>query len=533
MIKNLHIKNYAIINELNIDFKSGLTVITGETGSGKSILLESLAVSLGAKVNKEMVKSKEKRAVINVSFSDRDISRIISNQGRSKSYQNDEPISLNELKKENNTLIDFHGQHDQQLILNNKSHIDYLDQYCQHQKDVDKLISIHNEIIELRNTLDSLKIESKDKNDRLSLLEFQANEIDLVNPSSNEEQVIQQKYSKLSNVKKIKEILQNSKYSLYDCDPSIEQQIIQIQKKLIGIIDYDTNVSKISELLKEVMIQLDEANSELVLQIEDLDFDNEEMIIIADRINAFDILKRKYGGTIESVLDYRKKIQSEILSLKTFDKSENILKSNIKTKEDAYSKIAIKIHKNRKVKSKELSMSIEKKMSDLNMPNSKFDIKIDLLENKDGFVKINNKFYKEHNKGIDNVQFFLSTNSGEPVKPLSFIASGGEISRIMLSIKTVFQDLDPVETLVFDEIDTGISGVAAKKVSNHLLELSKSKQVICITHLSQIVNQANNHLHVSKYSEGGNTFVNVKYLNKNERSKIIYSLFHGEQVAVT
>ena len=180
-----------------------------------------------------------------------------------------------------------------------------------------------------------------------------------------------------------------------------------------------------------------------------------------------------------------------------------------------------------------LSKLIEEKMSELNMPNSKFDIKVKQKEKRDAFVKIGNKFYENNSKGIDTVEFFISTNPGEDVKPLSYVASGGEVSRIMLAIKTVFQNLDPVKTLIFDEIDTGISGMAAKKVSNHLLDLSKSKQVICITHLSQIAFNADNHLHISKYTDSGNTSVKVQYLDENERSKVIKSLFHGEQVGIT
>ena len=172
-------------------------------------------------------------------------------------------------------------------------------------------------------------------------------------------------------------------------------------------------------------------------------------------------------------------------------------------------------------------------MSELNMPNSKFEIKIEQKEKRDAFVKFGNKFYESNSKGIDIVEFFISTNPGEVVKPFANVASGGEISRIMLAIKTVFQNLDPVKTLVFDEIDTGISGEAAKKVSNHLLNLSKSKQVICISHLSQIVVNADNHLHISKFNDGKNTLVEVRYLNKNQRSEVISSLFQGSKIGVS
>ena len=531
MIKSLHIKDYAIIKEVNIDFKPGLTVITGETGSGKSIILNALGVSIGAKVNKQMVRGDAERTVVVSKFSDFEFRRVVSNKGRSKLYRDDEPISLSKFKFENNNLIDFHGQHDQQLILDNRSHIDYLDKYCQHQNLVARLSKIFYELIDLKVEYQRVKKISKEKNDRLNLLEFQANEIDLVNPSLEEDNVIQKKFKKLSNMQKIKDLLQNSKYILSESEPSVEEQVAQVQKDFISLVDFDSDLQKVTELLKEAMIHLGEASAEISSQITDLDFDQDEINTLEERINAYDLLKRKYGGSIESILEERESIQNEIVSLKNLEKTENSILSDIKKKEISFSKLAVEVHRKRKLKSKQLSRSIEKKMAELNMPNAKFYIDNKLIENKNDFVKFDNNFYQANSKGIDIIEFYLSANPGESLKPLSVVASGGEVSRIMLAIKTVFQNLDPVKTLVFDEIDTGISGMAAKKVSNHLLELSKSKQVICITHLPQIANSADNHLHVSKHLEENATFVNARYLNKNERPKIIHSLFNGDQDA--
>ena len=534
MIQHLYIKDYAIIDEANIKFNPGLTVITGETGSGKSLILEALTVSMGGKADKIMVRNGTPRAVIEVTFHDQQsLRRIVSNEGRTKAYINEEPTNIKTLKESNSTQIDFHGQHDQQLILDNRSHIDYLDKYCQHQNLVARLSKIFYELIDLKVEYQKVKKISKEKNDRLNLLEFQANEIDLVNPSLEEDNVIQKKFKKLSNMQKIKDLLHNSKYILSESEPSVEEQVAQVQNDFISLVDFDSDVLKVTELLKEAMIHLGEASAEISSQIIDLDFEQDEINRLEERSNAYDLLKRKYGGSIESILEERESIQNEIVSLKNLEKTENSILSDIKKKEISFSKLAVEVHQKRKIKSQQLSRSIEKKMAELNMPNAKFYIDNKLIENKNDFVKFDNNFYQANSKGIDIIEFYLSANPGESLKPLSVVASGGEVSRIMLAIKTVFQNLDPVKTLVFDEIDTGISGMAAKKVSNHLLELSKSKQVICITHLPQIANSADNHLHVSKHLEENATFVNARYLNKNERPKIIQSLFNGDQAAFT
>ena len=531
MIQRLYIKDFAIIDEIDINFKPGLTVITGETGSGKSILLQALSVSLGAKADKIMVRNGSQRAVIETEFKDREIRRLISDQGRTKAYQNDEPITLANLIKMNETRVDFHGQHDQQLILDSNRHIDYLDRYCGHEREVNSLEDTYRELNDLRSKLDRLHQSAEETRDRLDLLKFQATEIDAVDPKIGEDFKFDQLYKKLSHIEEILRTLQKAHSKLSTEDHSLLDQLSNTVQALASLEKYDLELTKITDLLKSSIIQLQEAGSEITSQLSESEFEPDELSIIEDRLNALETLKRKYGGSIESVLERRKFIQEELQTLKNPEQSEKALIEIIKEKEKMFSMTAISVHKKRKEKSNDLSSKIEGAMEELNMPGAHFEIRIGQERSDHGFVDYNNELHMGNPKGIDTVEFFLSANPGEPVKPLAAVASGGEISRIMLAIKTVFQDMDPVKTLVFDEIDSGISGQAAERVAAHLVRLAKSKQVFCITHLSQIARQADHHLHIVKYIENDHTYVELKYLNEVESPKVIQELFVGTETA--
>ena len=529
MIQRLYIKNFAIIDEIDINFEPGLTVVTGETGSGKSILLEALGVALGAKADKIMVRNGADRAVVEAKFNDVEIRRIVSETGRTKSYKDDEFVTLIDLKKENITRVDFHGQHDQQLILDKTSHIDYLDRYCGHQSEVVELEKIFSDLIDMRSELDDLNKNEQHKKERLDLLRFQASEIDMVKPVEGEDQEVKEAYKRLSNIEEIIRSLRNIKGKILNSDHSITDQLSLTYQELTKIEKYDSNISNISSLISDSILQLEETGSEINSQLMENEFSEEEFSILEDRLNALESIKRKYGGSIEAVITERERIDKEINSLNDIGISKDGLTNAIKQKEIDFSQKAISVHNKRMIKSKELSNKIVLAMSDLNMDGSHFDIIIDQDEGDESFIELDRKLVIGNAKGIDRVEFYLSANPGEPTKPLSSVASGGEISRIMLAIKTVFQDIDPVQTLVFDEIDSGISGKAAEKVSIHLLHLAQKKQIICITHLSQIANQADHHLHIKKYVDGKKTFVDMEYLKGIESSKIIRELFIGTE----
>ena len=347
MIHRLHIKDFAIIDEIDINFQSGLTVITGETGSGKSIILEALGVALGSKADKLMVRSNAPRAVIQAEFLDGDIRRLILKNGRTKSYMNDEPISIIDLKKENQLRVDFHGQHDQQLVLDKTSQLNYLDHYCGHIEEVSLLKKIYLELIELSTKLEQVQRSAKDKKDRLDLLKFQLNEINMVDPSKDEDDQIHHSYKKLSHIEEILKILQNLKGHLVDNDSSLIDQIVTLQQELNKIEKYDSSFNQISNLIKESILNLQEAGSQISSELMNLEFDPEELNSLEERINAIESLKRKYGGSIEAVLEKQSNIIKEISSINDPQNSEKELLSMIKEKEIIFSEKAILVHKNR------------------------------------------------------------------------------------------------------------------------------------------------------------------------------------------
>ena len=527
MIKKLNIKNYAIIKELEIPFKNGLTVITGETGSGKSLVLEALGVSLGKKAHKMMIRNGEEKAIIETDFKSSKIKRIILKNGRTKSYYEDQPITLNNLRDHKEIKIDFHGQNDQHFIMNPESHIDYLDHYCGHVEKINHLKSIYAEIKALEENLISLEKEFDGINEKRDLFIYQANEIDSIALLQNEDIILHNKFKKLSHVKEIIDALNTANEILFNQDNTIVSQINQIKNIIFSLEKYDPTLNKISSLLENSIINIQETQGEISNQLSGLDIEPEEIQFIEERLTSIESLKRKYGGSIEAVLEKREEIRINLNATDNPEKNKKtIIKQIIKLK-NTFNRRAIEIHESRKKVGSELALEIQKTMRNLNMPDSLLSIKISNNIEKNSFVKYKNNSYQYNSKGFDSVEFYLSTNPGEPLKPLSLVASGGEVSRIMLAIKTVFEKIDPAKTLVFDEIDSGISGIAASKVASHLVELSKYKQVFCITHLAQIANQADHHLHIDKYTENHNTYVNFKYLTGKDRINIMNKLFLG------
>jgi len=529
MIEQVTINEYAIIKELEIKLHPGFTVITGETGSGKSILLEALAVSLGSKADRIMVRNGADRAIMETTISGKTIRRLLSNKGHTKSFYNDEPITLNELRKHTSQFVDFHGQNDQQLILNIQNHIYYLDNFCGIEKMVTKIQELYQELIETRSKLSKLQEDSIDRQNRLDLLNFQLEEIDSISPKINEDIDINRQYRKLSKLGDIQKKLREIYQLLIEGDHAVLDVVHQSLREVESLSKYDEDLNNIVELLQSSLIQFQETGSEITVHLSSNEFNQMELEKIEERIQYLETLKRKYGGSLEAVIEYRNAIKNELDNLKGNRYSEENLVQKIDDLQNQYSSLAIRLNTVRKSNSVSLATKIEQTMKNLNMPDARFEIRVTQIPDKNGFVFIDNQSVEARENGSDIVEFYLSANPGESVKPLVSIASGGEVSRIMLAIKSVFQKFDPVQTMIFDEIDAGISGKAAESVANELVNLSNSKQVICITHLSQIAGKADHHLHISKSSKNGKTKVHAEYLAPKERHQIIKNLFIGTE----
>jgi len=530
MIKHVSIRNFAILDEIEIDFNPSLTIITGETGSGKSILLQAIGVATGAKGSKTMIKSGENRSMVEVEFKENTFRRILFNSGAVKSFVNEEPVKISDLQNSTFRLIDFHGQHDQQLIMDDKTHIDYLDRFGNLIPLTQRLEELFIELKNAREELEKRIQYLASSKEKIELLEFQRNEISLVNPQLDEDISLDAEYRKLNNLDEIQNTVKVLQESLIQQDQSASEKLTLAIKDLQGLTRYAPEMAPIANQIEDALISIQDAVDSITQISEGVEFDPDQLRQYEDRIQALEGLKRKYGGSIESAIERLNTIEKELMELSNLDENIYSLKKRINDLEKEYSKLAFKVHDKRTKLVDPLAKAVEKEMETLNMPGGKFKINLAVKNDPDSFLNFEGAKVRLFTNGFDSVTFFLSANPGEMPKPLAEIASGGEVSRIMLAIKTVFSAIDPVQTLIFDEIDTGISGVTAEKVADSLVKLAKNKQVICITHLPQIAAKAEHHLHVKKSIMEDKTTVSLNYVNGQDRSNVIKQLYSGKDI---
>ena len=525
MISTLHIKNIGIIDDLSIDLNEGLNVLTGETGAGKTLIIDSLEIISGGRFSKEMIRKGETNSFVEICMYEPEnenaidgniiVSREINSNGKNMCKINGRMVTVNELKNFMSKFIEIHGQNDNQSLLDNNFHLKYLDGYIG-----EELSNIKNEYkekyqryLEIKRELKANYGDEKERERKLDLLKYQVNEIEEANLKEDEEEKLEEKRKIMLNSEKISKNLNEADIAIGENSIDSLNTAIRALEKIENI---DNVYEKISSDLKSIYYELQEISRDISSYKDNVYFDEEERNEIEERLDLIYSLKRKYGNDIKEIIDYKNEIQEEIEHIENLDEYNNKLKKELKQIKTEMIDLAQKMNKLRNEYGKNLSNSINEVLEELEMKNAKINIHVDY--NKEEFFE----------NGKDEVEFYIRTNLGEDEKPLSKIASGGEMSRIMLAIKKVLADTDKMPVLIFDEIDTGISGKAANAVAEKLNGISKNHQVLCISHLPSIAAIADYNYFISKKVVDERTNTNIKLLNEKETLEEIARISSGE-----
>ncbi|MEE0268988.1 MAG: DNA repair protein RecN [Clostridia bacterium] len=511
MISTLHIKNIGIIDEIMIDFSKGFNILTGETGAGKTLIIGALGIVAGGRFSKEMIRKGENHSFVEVSIylpnhpkavdGNIIISREIFDNGRNTCKINGRLVTVNELKEFMNNIINIHGQNDNQNLLNKENHIKYLDKFLGKEflSKKNEYTDLYNKYVDINRKLKENYGDEKEKQRKLDLLNYQVNEIKNANLKIKEDEELEEQRNLIVNAEKISKSLNEADMQINEnALNSISIAIKNLEKIEEINIKYQKTLSSLKSNyydLQEIAIDLNHYNS-------DTSFEEEERDEIENRIDEINDLKRKYGNTIEEILNYKNEVEEEIDKIENLEEKNKELKTELTKITAELEKRAIELHIIRQKHGIELETKINSELADLEMPNAKFKINIE-----------NTNFNKD---GNDELEFMITTNKGEDFKPLIKTASGGEMSRIMLAIKTVLSDVDEVPILIFDEIDTGISGKAGNAVGEKLKTISKNHQVIIVTHLASIAAKGDSNYYIYKEVEGDNTKTRIKNLNEQE-----------------
>ena len=511
MITTLTIKNIGIIDDLSLNLNNGFNVLTGETGAGKTLIIDSLNILSGGRFSKEMIRHGQKNSYIEMSLdlpkinSEENIivSREINIAGKNICKINGRLVTVNELKEFMTKIIDIHGQNQNASLLEISNHIKLLDKYSGNQiADLkEEYKKCYYESLEIRKKLEENYGDEKEKQRRLDLLKYEVNEIDSANLIVNEEDALYEKRSLIANSEKISRAIEYSKNNL---DENIIDNLNDVIRTLEKISGYDEKYDKVCRSLREVYYEIEEASMDLNSFEQELDFDEEEQNKIEERIDLINTLKRKYGNNIEEVLNYKDEIELEINKIENNEEYINSLKSKLNKIEEKMLDLALKMSNIRKNTAKQMSDRINIELKELEMKKAEFEVVVNSIDS------------KFNSNGIDNVEFLISTNVGSQKQSLIKIASGGEMSRIMLAIKNVLADVDETPIMVFDEIDTGISGNAGVTTGEKIKNISKKHQVICITQLASIAAKGDYNYYIYKESDENITRTKIKQLEEKE-----------------
>ncbi|NFP90384.1 DNA repair protein RecN [Clostridium sporogenes] len=541
MLLQLNIKNFALIEELSISFDKGFNVLTGETGAGKSILIDAISYVLGGKFNRDLIRTGENKTYVEAVFSieNESTERILKEQGidsediliiaretfqygKSIAKVNGKSVLLANLKEITSTLLDIHGQHENQNLLSSENHINYLDYFSEkelcfimekYKGEYLTLLNIENKIKELSGG------DESEREKLMDFLKYQIKEIGEANLKEGEEEELDNKFLELSNAEKISKVLNNSYGILYgglEEEPSAFDSLGYVIREMESINNID-KVTTICQSLKEAYYIIEESIRNIGDIKDNIYYDENELDRINSRLFQISTLKKKYGTTIKEIIEYKNKIEKQYEDMVNSEEIIEKLNKDRKKVLDNLKEIAMQIHNIRVKYAEELEVRVKKELSYVGLSKTRFKINVDLVSS----------FFKS---GCDKVEFYVSTNPGEPLKPLDKVVSGGELSRIMLALKTVFVDKDKIPSVIFDEIDTGISGVVAQSVGEKMYSISHGRQVFCITHLPQIACMSDNHYYIHKEVLEDKTYTKVTKLSKKDKEIEIGRMIGGSNL---
>ncbi|HZY10058.1 MAG TPA: DNA repair protein RecN [Bacteroidota bacterium] len=553
MLNSLSIKNYALIDELAVEFGRGLNIITGETGAGKSIIIDALSLVLGERADTNAIRKGADKIIVEGIFATSDskklasllkehdiellkeliLRREISNKSQSRSFINDSPVSTSLMKKVGDLLVDLHGQHDHQSLLYIETHIDLLDDFGGLQGLVQEFSDAYEGGMALIHTIEELRGNEQQLKERRALYEFQMKEIDAVAPRSGEEEELTRELQILENAERLFSATERLYQTLYEGDNAVHAQLILVRNEFEDLSGIDKSFEEAKTESASASAIVDELAKFVQRYNSKVEFNPERLEAIRERLGQLSLLRKKYGGSLDTVLAHKEKISREIALAENFESEIAKVEKQLEHQRSLCTTIAQRLSAKRYDTAKKVGQAIERELSTLGISHPAFEVKINQRRAPDpqrSLVRYGKEWYEATAKGIDVVEFYISTNIGEDVKPLVKVASGGEISRIMLALKMVLAKSDRLPALIFDEIDVGISGRVAQVVGQSLKKLSQFHQLIAITHLPQIAGFADTHYVVEKVETGKRAATQMRQLDVEERISEVAKLMSGEEV---
>jgi len=536
MLQELSIQNLALIENLTLNFKNGFSTLTGETGAGKSILLDALGLALGERADSALVRHNTARADVSALFDleqlphvqdwlieqelddDRQcyLRRTVTSEGRSKAYINGRPIPASQLKSIGNLLIDIHGQHEHQSLLSAHQQLTLLDAYANHPKLLDSSKNHFKHWQGLKHKLDHLLSDQADFHSKLELLQFQHNEFEETAPLPGEFAELSEEQSKLSHASEIKQACQNA-YEAIEGERGASDQLNQAIHELESIIDFSPALESSLNQLNSALIEAQEAASEIQSQAESVEIDPLYLQTIDERLSQLFALAKKYHIDPEELIEKQQQIQLALQELEASDQSVDELKTEIEQAWSDYQTAAKALSQSRHKAAKKLAKIVTDGMQQLGMPNGQFEVRLDESTTASA-------------TGLDKVEFLVTANKGQPLQALAKVASGGELSRISLAIQVATAEVASLPTLIFDEVDVGIGGGIAEVVGQKMRQLGQHKQILSITHLAQVASHGHCHLHISKQTEADQTFTHVMELDENGRIEELARMMGGLKI---